>query len=162
MYAKVTDASSRIAIVKKKRVCFNCLGAHRVKACKSKHKCRKCNHKHHTSLCGGQFTNASEEKPQEVKQEVKQEAVHVVQQEEDTNPAVLHTSSTHKPRTQVMLKTAVAPVKYGYHSTHANLLFDEGAQRSFITARLATELNVSDTKKEAIQLSAFGDTGKNV
>ena len=155
---KVTDANARIAIVKKKRVCFNCLGSHRVKECKSKNKCRKCNHKHHTSLCGGQFTNTSEEKPQEVKQE----GVHIVQQGEDITPAVLHASSADKPRTQVMLKTAIAPVKFGHYSTQANLLFDEGAQRSFMTARLAAELNVKVTKKEAIQLSAFGDTGKNV
>ncbi|XP_070537540.1 uncharacterized protein [Ptychodera flava] len=44
----VTDSSKRHDIVKQNRLCFNCLGKHRVSDSKSKGKCRKCDRKHHT------------------------------------------------------------------------------------------------------------------
>jgi len=34
------------------RVCFNCLGKHKVSAYTSRYCCHKCYRKHHTSLCG--------------------------------------------------------------------------------------------------------------
>ena len=43
------------------------------------------------------------------------------------------------------LKTAVAPVANGHIRMNANILFDEGAQRSFISVRLATELQITPT-----------------
>jgi hypothetical protein len=58
--------------------------------------------------------------------------------------------------TVTFLKTAIATV--GTHHTYckANILFDEGAQRSFITKDLATQLQLQPTEKEVISLSAFG------
>ena len=47
----VTDHNRRLAIVKEKRLCFNCLGTHKSSECKSKFRCRHCHKKHHTSLC---------------------------------------------------------------------------------------------------------------
>ena len=61
-----------------------------------------------------------------------------------------------------MLKTAIAPVKHEQYTTDATILFYEVAQRSFITDKLARELNIQRTTIETIQLSAVGDTGKNV
>ena len=45
-------------------------------------------------------------------------------------------ASTHKPQTftTYLLKTATARVSTGNVKTSVNILFDEGAQRSFITA----------------------------
>ena len=50
---KVTDPSARMSIVKRDKLCFNCLGHHRISECKSQHTCKICNKKHHTSLCNG-------------------------------------------------------------------------------------------------------------
>ena len=40
----------------------------------------------------------------------------------------------------------------------ANILLDEGAQRSFITTKLADELGAKPISKENIAMSAFGST----
>ena len=58
--------------------------------------------------------------------------------EEDTR--ILH-SSAHI-HSNVLLKTAVAPVWSGDFCMDTNILFDEGAQRSFVTDDLANKLNL--------------------
>ena len=47
-----------------------------------------------------------------------------------------------------LLKTATATVSAKNIKTSANILFDEGAQRSLITAQLATELQIIPTASE--------------
>ena len=54
---KYADAESRIAVVKRNKLCFNCLGRHQVSACKSKRRCQKCHRKHHTSICQTPLAN---------------------------------------------------------------------------------------------------------
>lgn len=56
------------------------------------------------------------------------------------------------------LKTAVATVGHNHMHTHceANILLDEGAQRSFITQTLADQLGIRYAESESIALSAFG------
>jgi hypothetical protein len=55
-----------------------------------------------------------------------------------------------------LLKTAVATVKTQHRATTANILFDEGAQRSFITEELAQKLDLVPVKTEILHLSVFG------
>ena len=43
-------------LVSEKKLCFNCLGQHKVKDCPSKHTCSKCNQHHHTTLHDEQRT----------------------------------------------------------------------------------------------------------
>ena len=45
-----------------------------------------------------------------------------------------------QPRSGVLLKTAVAKVTSRIYTADANILFDEGAQRSFVTRELADKL----------------------
>ncbi|CAC5425528.1 unnamed protein product [Mytilus coruscus] len=72
-------------------------------------------------------------------------------------------SSTSSGRSQVLLKTAIAPITYDKTQfTSANILFDEGAQRSFITQEMADLLNLRPHKKEAITISGFGESNKKV
>jgi hypothetical protein len=54
------------------------------------------------------------------------------------------------------LKTAIATVSIGQLYCEANILLDEGAQRSFITTDLANQLGVLPSQTEEISLSAFG------
>ena len=49
----ITDCQERWAIVKRDKLCFNCLGNHRSTACQSRYRCHKCRGRHHTSLCSG-------------------------------------------------------------------------------------------------------------
>ena len=72
-------------------------------------------------------------------------------------------ASTHKPQTftTCLLKTAIATVSAGNIKTSANILFDKGAQWSFITAQLAAELQISPTTSEQVALSSFGDRSQS-
>lgn len=47
----IQDCEMRISIIKERRVCFNCLGKHKVNNCQSRFKCRICKKTHHTSIC---------------------------------------------------------------------------------------------------------------
>ena len=65
-------------------------------------------------------------------------------------------------RPEVLLKTAVAKVTSGIYTVDANILFDEGAQRSFVTRDLANKLQLQTSGTEEVQLAAFGSSSKKV
>ena len=50
----------------------------------------------------------------------------------------------------------IAIVRASSHQIKANILFDEGAQRSFISEALASQLKLTTQKKECVAISAFG------
>ncbi|PFX23152.1 hypothetical protein AWC38_SpisGene12298 [Stylophora pistillata] len=76
-----------------------------------------------------------------------------------TTLAPIHPTPTssrpHLGRTS-LLKTAIATVCTDYIRCEANILFDERAQRSFITRTLANQIGLKTSEKESIHLSAFG------
>ena len=84
------SAADRLSIVKKDRLCFNCLGRHKIAYCKSTNNCRKCNKRHHTSICK---SGKEGEKETETKS--------------GTINAVLHSSKTEG----VLLKTAISKIE---------------------------------------------------
>ena len=47
----IKDPKQCTDIVRQQKLCFNCLGHHKVASCNSKHRCHNCEWKHHTSLC---------------------------------------------------------------------------------------------------------------
>ena len=55
-----------------------------------------------------------------------------------------------------LLKTAVARVVSETGSNTANILFDEGAQHSFISKRLENNLQLTPSRQESVSLAAFG------
>ena len=161
---KVIDADSRVAVVKKKSLCFNCLGNHKRVHCKSKHACKICQKYHHTSLCttkpNGQENAQNETVKHNAKTETTLKQTETAQQVTPQQISSLHSST--ESRENVLLKTAVTPVSFKTQCVDANILFDEGSQRSFITEALATELDLKPLKIEMIQLSAFGDKNQRV
>ena len=140
---KVRELEQRMQIVKKDRLCFNCLGKHKVSDCKSRFKCRNCSRRHHTSLCTGKTTTDRQSAKTEV------------------NSSVIHSAHTI-PTGPVLLKTATSIVKSSTSSTSANILFDEGAQSSFITESLAQKLQIKPTGTEKLCLSGFGSKERRV
>ena len=60
------------------------------------------------------------------------------------------------PTPQYLLKTAVAPVRVHNTCVSANILFDEGAQRSFVTEALAMQLGADPCRAESLSISSFG------
>ena len=66
-------------------------------------------------------------------------------------------SVTLSPKHNVCLpKTAVAIVRSQNRSTEANIVLDEGSQRSFVTEELANILDLQPYGKELIMISPFG------
>ena len=120
----------------------NCLRRHKVSECRSKQTCKCCHKRHHSSLC-----------------EKKRDETTRIQQNTSTERKTiqLHSSLTQERR-DVLLKTAVAPVHGREICASANILFDEGAQQTFITEEFARQINMQVTGKESVQLSGFGDT----
>ena len=81
-----------------------------------------------------------------------------------------HTTTTHSKDTVAtstslntlsksvcLLKTAIANVSAGETTVEGHILFDEGAQRSFITQELANQLQLQPTHHENISVSSFGE-----
>ena len=68
----------------------------------------------------------------------------------------MHTSSmtTHA---DVLLKTAVSTICDDGRYADANILMDEGAQKSFITQKMADQLKLQRDGSDVIYLSSFGD-----
>jgi len=106
--------------------------------------------KHHTSLCNAETNKPSEKESNDNKGQ-------------DHPASVVHTTLTptscHSPlhdNTVCLLKTAVAPIYAGDIKKQANILFDKGAQRSFISAEMAAELNIMPATTEGFVLASFG------
>ena len=145
----ISDQPKRMEIVKQERLCYNCLGHHKITQCQSKGCCKQCKRWHHTSLCRG---NDSQNSPP------------ANRQEKDPNPTSVNTTLLQKSTAidqpqqgkVCFLKTAVATVRAGNHQSQANILLDEGAQRSFISETLASQLKLTAQGKECVAISAFG------
>ena len=146
----VTDYQKWLDIVKRGKLCYNCLAHHKISQCTSRFRCRKCKKKHHTSLC-----SSEPPKPNE-RENSNQKGL-------DNSISVVHTTLTPASRsipphinTACLLKTAIAPISAGDVKAQANILFDEGAQRSFISAEMAAELHITPATSEDISIASFG------
>ena len=162
----ITDTQKRITIVKKENLCFNCLGHHRISQCQSKYRCKLCKRKHHTSLCDAKPTQ-QESPPENPNTTTAAATTTTTTTTTGTTtkasllvPITPIDNSTHNLMspgvTQCLLKTAVADVRAGHHYCSANILFDEGAQQSFISQALADQLNICVQGSVTTTISSFG------
>ncbi len=150
---KVSDKSKRYDIAKRDRLCFNCLKAnHPVSLCKARGRCRNCSKKHHTSICVTDITSTSESSTGGHSDSVKK-AGH-------SSTHVNLAPSNNGCAGPVLLKTASAKLWKDQHAVHVNVLLDEGAQRSFVTEKIARLLQIDRSQciTEQISLATFGDT----
>ena len=151
----ITDSQKCLEVVKREKLCYNCLAHHKVSECRSKHRCNKCKRKHHTNLCDGRenTTEQSDTKNNDTPptNHAMLSAIHtaVNLQSNASNQGVPKT-------TTCILKTVIATVSAGGRHTKANILFDEGAQRSFVSQKLSTLLKLHPHNTENIRISGFG------
>ncbi|XP_052260181.1 uncharacterized protein LOC127864522 [Dreissena polymorpha] len=104
--------------------------------CKLNGRCQNCHRKHHTSICKELQRKPEVELPQ--------------------SEAAVFFSSSKRSNADVVLKTAIATVSSSNTTTDAAILFDEGAQRSFITRKLADDLQLESDGIETLSLTGFG------
>ena len=160
----VKDCQERLTIAKREKLCFICLGNHKSSNCQSKFRCLKCKGKHHTTLWPHSMTS-----PNPPPITPPPPPFHQTPNNQQALPATPNTPqptpthatlvpSTHSPtvRHVSLLKTAIATVSTGQLHCDANILLDEGAQRSFIATDLANQLGVMSSQTEEIAQSAFG------
>lgn len=173
----VTTPKEILAIVKRAGLCFNCLAQHKVSQCTSKFTCRECHKKHHTTLCHAFTTNI---RPSQTNQSQTEQLpastdstsaptntlTSTYSPEVRTSPTTTTTSSltTMTPLPLIglytsvcLLKTAIADTSAGPTTVEGHILFDEGAQSSFITQQLANTLQLEPIRHELITVSSFGE-----
>lgn len=77
-----------------------------------------------------------------------------------TLAAAIHHSESSGKFTQpyVFLKTAIVETRFKGFKERANILIDEGSQRTFITSRLAKLLHLKPIWRESLLLSGFSMT----
>ena len=157
----ITCHKEHLAIIKSANLCFNCLTRHKVSQCTSKFTCKECHRKHHTSLCHA-LTPADRSPSNQQKDPSTSTTSHPTQTAEakittQQSPTTVTTTSLSTSHTSVcLLKTAIADVSSGTTTVEGHILFDEGAQCSFITQDLADELQLQPTSHENISISSFG------
>ena len=178
----ITDAKARLEVVKRERLCFNCLGNHKSVHCNSKNRCRICHKKHHSSLCGMDttpntpVTQSGMPGPPQINQPVQTTVQPTQAPQNALNPTSNsfvptqsvgnYTTTTQffldaKRSPQCLMKTAIAFVRVGNTRISANILFDEGAQRSFVTEALTTQLGANTHHTECLSISSFGGSTTN-
>jgi len=155
----ITDPKKRMEIVRKANLCFNCLGHHRVAQCRSKARCKHCRGKHHATLCET-ITDKDRDK------QTKQDSAPLPDKKpssEDTTTSLTVSILPKSPETNMLpnnvaclLKTDIVEVRSGINFCKVHILFDEGAQRSFMTQQLADTLKVKLYTHHRIHISAFG------
>ena len=125
---KQLGTRERKAVVRKLKLCMNCLGRHFVADCPSKFNCRTCNGRHHTSL---HFDRSVE------------------QQSGVTSGATFSGPS-------VLLSTAMVGIDDAAGKTMMfRALLGSGSQTSFITADAASKLNIARSTVD-VKISGIG------
>ncbi|XP_006821839.1 uncharacterized protein LOC100377489 [Saccoglossus kowalevskii] len=186
----VTDAKRRLEIVRRDKLCYNCLAKHLVGNCASKHTCRHCQRKHHSSLHihgynrsnpGNNSSATNESNPSgDTRHNSGLPADSAtgyntpVYSANNGNPTsrptngsntngnntCVHFTSTlnFAPKGPVLLKTAKIPVSVNNGTiVSATVLFDEGANRTFVTESFADKIHANTTRSENIDLASFGN-----
>lgn len=148
----VTSPEERLKIVRVKRICINCLsGTHNnLKDCNSRFRCQHCSKLHHTSL---HFSNQPDTNSTISESAPPQVNVTIVA----TSSQTIATNSCSSTLSQpfVFLKTAIVYVQSRLAKQRANILLDEGAQRTFITSKLAKTLRLQPMWRESLVLAGF-------
>ena len=118
------DVTQRLAHVKAKSLCVNCLGVgHAVGTCKSTYRCRSCSQAHHSTL----------------------------HQESQPSQQVTATLSTSKQLPDALLRTAEVLLKGPDREIRARALLDSAAGLSLITHRMAKLLGLPmETSRTAL------------
>ena len=137
-----------------------------VRNCKSSSRCGRCSGKHHESICRtdeNRDHNAKNESQSTIRSNDRKVAEDKCIQnwrdnrkEKDSTVLSTRTKQIHCNST-IMLQTAfVSVTSASKRRVKARVLFDTGAQRTFITRRLTSRLGCESSCKETLSISSFG------
>ncbi|XP_003391348.1 PREDICTED: uncharacterized protein LOC100639084, partial [Amphimedon queenslandica] len=148
---RVSSVEERRQILRRVGRCFICLRkGHISSKCRSRWKCMKCKEQHHTSICNKGTQPKKDEKP--------------------LNPGATSFTSerattmyTSPMKQAVLLQTAEAVIRNPLSNQrgHANIIFDLGSQRSYITSQFSRELELRVLGKKSVTILTFGSKEEN-
>ncbi|XP_046596916.1 uncharacterized protein LOC124294661 [Neodiprion lecontei] len=137
----------RREVVSAKKLCFNCLGPHQQKDCRSNKTCRVCNGRHH-SLLHRNFSSISTAANRGTSQGQAAVAQPAVQNAPISNSASQVSNHSAQPsmikRSPVLLATVqlIASNPETGERIIARALLDQGSESSFVTESLAQQLRL--------------------
>ncbi|XP_032781178.1 uncharacterized protein LOC116919308 [Daphnia magna] len=108
--------------------------------CPSKFGCRECNRAHHTSLHKADPSRVTDA---------------TILSWSPPTSVVLSITDVGEQNSFVFFETAVAKVQSQFVKLDGNILFDKGAQPTFITSKLAKLLNLPTLRRESLILFSF-------
>ncbi|XP_062714536.1 uncharacterized protein LOC134291166 [Aedes albopictus] len=163
------SVSDRLAKVKQKNVCYNCLrSGHSVKNCPSKKSCSKCNKRHHTLLHleGGAISSqpANENSANGVPGSAQPAALAVRQQSAENQPSVTaaHSNNPVNPASQVVLLTALVNVMdHQQRPRVCKALLDCGSQVSFISQSFVNTLGIQ-VEEVSVPITGIGSVRSTI
>ncbi|XP_071581890.1 uncharacterized protein [Temnothorax nylanderi] len=140
----------KLNIITKNKLCYNCLGRHKVVDCRVTTRCLKCAKKHHTTIHQNKSNPPMKKETPNTKEESSTN--------KSTDAKVLH-SSINKPAktSQVLLATAKVTLvsEYG-ETTQVRALIDQGSEVSIIRNRIVQRLRLK-RKHSSSTLIGIGD-----
>lgn len=144
------SVSDRQAVVKRLQLCYNCLGLHPVRDCKSNKTCRSCHRRHNTLL----HTDSERSVPSSTSP---QPAVPT-----EVKPIQSFMAGSATTRRAVLLATAKVLVNGpSEEAVQVRALLDPGSETSFVTESLAQLLQLS-RRRTWIPLSGLGATDAGI
>ncbi|XP_067209400.1 uncharacterized protein [Linepithema humile] len=148
--------TQKLSLIARYRLCYNCLGSHRIANCPSTRRCRKCGKKHHTSIHNdpsqATVSGDKDEKPTKSSDST----------ERTTEARVLHSNICHGSlQAQTLLATAqIRIISLDGHTTKARVLLDQGSEVSLVTERLVQRLKIS-RQRSSVPLVGIGAQSSN-
>ena len=150
--SQVIGAEERKRVLMKFARCFSCLNkGHKSFKCKRRVTCRFCQGKHHYLICSvGNCSNT-------VGQDRQLEGLKPTAPTPTLNPSAASwvgtTVSSSKQR--VALQTALAAVE-GKRKGKLRVLFDTGSQRTFVSMKAVTRLDLKPIREENLSIKVIG------
>ncbi|XP_055613269.1 uncharacterized protein LOC129759772 [Uranotaenia lowii] len=158
--------NERDSLLKVQSLCRNCFrSGHMAKDCQSKFWCRTCKGRHHTLVC---FKVKEDSQPAELRSSVPSTLSGGASKESSTfqtshsSSACLTSSDQRRPRSQVLLATAVVFIEDEMGARiPARALLDSGSESNFISERLCQLMKIS-RKKVDISILGIGQVQTRV
>ena len=137
---KLMTTPQRLDFCKQSKLCLNCLAkSHFSHVCPSKYRCFQCKGKHHTKL----------------HEDRKPPITHPPQESPPPNGDHCAANFVSTKRSTLLATARILIIDVANSSIPARALIDPGAERSFITTRLASILN-SSKRKTPVMISGVG------
>ncbi|XP_018377661.1 PREDICTED: uncharacterized protein LOC108770524 [Trachymyrmex cornetzi] len=147
----------RRLLIYKHKLCFNCLGRHRVAACQVSKRCRKCGQKHHTTI---HSVSSHQDKNKENSKDTtnSEEKSNAISQERKVMHSILLPSIKVQ---RVLLATAQVQVTApNGNMTEVRALIDQGSEISLISERTVQRLKMT-RKHSSVSLIGIGGKTPN-